>query len=86
MDEEKQITTFVEYVWDCYSPQSGLYTIKGLEKRHIKDAFFIYIYRMLKGYPEHYTWGDGDSVDRERVADIILEQPQFTIQWHKERE
>ena len=25
----------------------------------------------------YYTWGDGDSLDRERVRDIILEQPQF---------
>ena len=27
---------------------------------------------------EYYTWGEGDSLDRERVRDIILEQPQFT--------
>ena len=26
----------------------------------------------------HWTWGDGDSLDRERVRDIILEQPQFS--------
>ena len=24
-------------------------------------------------------WGEGDSLDRERVRDIILEQPQFSI-------
>ena len=22
----------------------------------------------------HYTWGDGDSLDRERVRDILLEE------------
>ena len=26
----------------------------------------------------YYTWGEGDSLDRERVRDIILEQPQFS--------
>ena len=25
-----------------------------------------------------YSWGDGDSLDRERVRDIILESPQFS--------
>ena len=24
-------------------------------------------------------WGGGDTIDRERVRDIILEQPQFTF-------
>ena len=24
-----------------------------------------------------YSWGGGDSLDRERVRDIILDQPQF---------
>ena len=26
----------------------------------------------------NYTWGYGDSLDRERVRDIILELPQFS--------
>ena len=30
-------------------------------------------------YYNHYSWGDGDSLDRERVRDIILEKPQFTF-------
>ena len=25
-----------------------------------------------------YSWGGGDTLDRERVRDIILEQPQFS--------
>ena len=73
---------FVEYVWSFYGNEDPLYPIKGLEKEHILDAFYIYEDRILKGDLEyvHYSWGDGDSLDRERVRDIILEQPQFTLQ------
>ena len=37
--------------------------------------------RIEKGDLEyvHYSWGGGDSLDRERVRDIILEQPQFSF-------
>ena len=73
---------FVDYVWSFYNPIDGLYPILNLEKEHIFDAFYIYEDRILKGDLEyvHYSWGDGDSLDRERVRDIILEQPQFTQQ------
>ena len=73
------LTEFVDYVWSFYNPTNGLYPIQNLEKAHILDAFYIYEDRILKGDLEyvHYEWGDGDSLDRERVRDIILEQPQF---------
>ena len=73
---------FVDYVWSFYGNEDPLYPIKGLEKEHILDAFYIYEDRILKGDLEYvnYSWGDGDSLDRERVRDIILEQPQF-IGW-----
>ena len=76
----ESINEFADYVWEFYSPNSDLYPIKGLEKRHIWDAYFTYKDRILKGDLEyvHYEWGDGDSLDRERVRDIILEQPQFS--------
>ena len=72
---------FVDYVWSFYGNEDPLYPIKGLEKEHILDAFYIYEDRILKGDLEyaHYSWGGGDSLDRERVRDIILENPQFTL-------
>ena len=75
------LTEFVDYVWSFYGNEDPLYPIKGLEKEHILDAFYIYEDRILKGDLEyvHYSWGGGDSLDRERVRDIILEQPQFTL-------
>ena len=73
---------FVDYVWSFYAPHSELYPIKGLTKKDIFDAFYVYKHRLLKASNDinnNYTWGYGDSLDRERVRDIILEEPQFTF-------
>ena len=70
---------FVDYVWSFYNPQSELYPIKGLTKKDIFDAFNVYVNRIENDNNEYYSWGDGDSLDRERVRDIILESPQFTF-------
>ena len=72
---------FVDYVWSFYAPNSDLYPIKGLTKKDIFDGFYVYKHRLLKAANvpnNNYTWGYGDSLDRERVRDIILELPQFT--------
>ena len=70
---------FVDYVWAFYNPQSELYPIKGLTKKDILEASWLYL--QMCAYPSQpeYSWGDGDSLDRERVRDIILEEPQFTF-------
>ena len=79
------LETFIEladYVWDFYAPNSDLYPIKGLTKKDIFDGFYVYKHRLLKAANvpnNNYTWGYGDSLDRERVRDIILENPQFTL-------
>ena len=80
-------TEFADYVWDFYSPKSDLYPIQGLTIEDVFQAIYTYKQRLLKvsynnpeyiaAYGERYTWGYGDSLDRERVRDIILEQPQF---------
>ena len=71
---------FVDYVWSFYGEHDDtLYPIHGLTKNDIRDAFDIYVERIEKGDLEyvHYSWGGGDSLDRERVRDIILENPKF---------
>ena len=81
MPNVQELIDFVEYVWLFYGEHTDtLYPIKGLHKSDIYEAFFTYNDRILKGDLEyvHYEWGDGDSLDRERVRDIILEQPQFS--------
>ena len=71
------LTEFVDYVWSFYGEHDDtLYPIFGLTKKDIVDAYNIYIERIEKGDLEyaHYSWGDGDSLDRERVRDILLEE------------
>jgi len=72
---------FADYVWSFYSPKSDLYPIKSLTIEDVFHAIEIYIERIEKGDLEyvHWTWCYGDSLDRERVRDIILEKPQFTF-------
>ena len=70
---------FVDYVWAFYNPQSELYPIKGLTKKDILEASWLYL--QMCAYPSQpeYSWGDGDSLDRENVRDILLKSPQFTF-------
>ena len=81
----QSLQEFVNYVWDFYKPHSDLYPIKGLVKQDIYDALNVYQDRILEAESNNgrwfnvsYSWGGGDSLDRERVRDIILEQPQFS--------
>ena len=66
------VQEFVDYVWSFYNPQSDLYPIKGLTKKDIFDAFNVYVSRIESNNNALYSWGDGDSLDRERVRDIYL--------------
>ena len=76
-------TEFADYVWDFYSPKSDLYPMKDLTMENVFAAIYEYKQRLLKvsynnpeyvkAYGQNYTWGYGDSLDRERVRDIILE-------------
>ena len=69
---------FVDYVWSFYGEHDDtLYPIFGLTKKDIVDAIYEY-WRQIEKYPTVLTWGYGDSLDRERVRDIILEQPKFS--------
>ena len=73
---------FVDYVWDFYNPQSDLYPIKGLTKEDIFAAFKVYQSRLFNAYFSNnlrYSWGGGDSLDRERVRDILIEDFHFTL-------
>ena len=79
------LNEFVDYVWSFYGEHSDtIYPIKGLTKQDILDALNVYQDRIIEAecnngrrFYVSYSWGGGDSLDRERVRDIILEQPQF---------
>ena len=70
---------FIDYVWSFYNQQSQLNPIKGLTKKDILEASWLYL--QMCAYPSQpeYSWGDGDTLDRENVRDILLKSPQFTF-------
>ena len=59
---------FRAYVRSFYGPK-GIYDM-GATDAQIADATVAYVERLLVSETE--TWGDGDSVDRERVRDILI--------------
>lgn len=64
----REVLTFVEYIDSFYNPTSGVYPIEGASVAVITKAIQTY----LDALNDDYTWGEGDSVDRERVREIIL--------------
>ena len=70
---KESLNEFIDYVWSFYGADDALYPIKGITKKMVFDAFNIYIERLKKNN-SLWTWGYGDSLDRERVRDIILEK------------
>ena len=67
IDIEK--SNFISYVDSFYNVNSGLWPIKGLTLKMIINA----VNKYMNSCDENITWGGGDSLDRERVRDIILE-------------
>ena len=67
IDIEK--SNFISYVDIFYNVKSGIYPIKGLTLKMI----IIAVNKYMNSCDENITWGGGDSLDRERVRDIILE-------------
>ena len=84
----ERFTDLADYVWDFYAPKNGLYPIKGLTMEDVYAAIYEYKQRLLKvsynnpsyvkAFGKNYTWGYNDSLDRERVRDILLENPQLS--------
>ena len=87
-------TNFVEYVDSFYGVNDPLYPLvkdgKPLSKVDILGAtekylsLCAYYEKQDKNWTSDYkvmVWGDGDSLDRERVRDILLNEFGYT---HKE--
>lgn len=60
---------FIAYVDSFYNPKDGIYPIKGMTDTMILNA----VKKYTASLNDDVTWGGGDSIDRERVRDIILE-------------
>ena len=69
------LSDFLAYVDSFYNEKNGLYPIKCMTNSMVIKATQKY----LETQSENYTWGDGDSLDRERVRDIILTDNGLTL-------
>ena len=92
---ENSQSQFVNYVLDFYG-KSGIYPLADpiinnefVERDDVLKAFEKYktllnasiqLQKELE-IENRYTWGDGDSLDRERVRDILLQN--YNFQWTK---
>ena len=61
---------FIAYVDSFYNEKDGVYPIKGMTNSMVIKGVQTYITQISES--ESLEWGDGDSLDRERVRDIIL--------------
>jgi len=69
------LVDFLAYVDSFYNPKNGIYPIEGLKN----DMIFTATLKYVSSQTEDYTWGGGDSLDRERVRDIILADNGLTL-------
>jgi len=92
---ENSQSQFINYVLDFYG-KGGIYPLadpviynKFVERDDVLKAFEKYK-TLLDNAKQleketkteiHYSWGDGDSLDRERVRDILLQK--YNFQWTK---
>ena len=69
---------FIAYVDSFYNEKSGIYPIKGMTNQMVITAVQKYI-TQLGERTDAASWGGGDSLDRERVRDIILVDNGLTL-------
>ena len=65
---------FLDYCESFYSPSHPdvLYPIDGLTREELALATLNYLDLCEEG--THVTWGGGDSLDRERVRNFVIER------------
>ena len=61
---------FLDYVMSFYGDADELYPIDGLTREEVALATLNYLDLCAVG--DTVNWGDGDSLDRERVRDLII--------------
>ena len=73
------LVEFTDYVYSFYGdkkealyPLFNVETDKQVDKQDILSATYDYLHEVNKRNDEYFTWGDGDSLDRERVRDILV--------------
>ena len=82
-DLNNELSNFISYVDSFYGQNDPVYPMKSivgdlpLDKSAILDATYEYLSTISKRKSDTYTWGGGDSLDRERVRDILTHDYNF---------
>ena len=66
------LTEFVDYVYSFYGDKKDALYPMGVTKSDILGATYDYLHAVNQVNDDKFTWGDGDSLDRERVRDILV--------------
>ena len=66
-----EFTKFRNYVLSFYA-YDGLYPVEGLNVEVVERAIVKYI-EICSSPAQPESWGNGDSIDRERVRDLIID-------------
>ena len=66
------IEEFIDYIFSFYNVVDGIYPVYGCTKLKIEVAIHEY-WRRIQEDSSIMEWGYGDSLDRERVRDIMFE-------------
>ena len=73
------LVEFTDYVNDFYGdvddvlyPMNHMKTGKRVSKVDILGAIYDYLHEINTRNSDVFRWGDGDSLDRERVRDILV--------------
>ena len=84
-DLNRELSDFIDDVISFYGDVDPVYPMRKvigdapLNKSDILDATYDYLSTISKRNSETYTWGEGDSLDRERVRDILLQNYDFYL-------
>ena len=60
---------FLDYCMSFYGDDDALYPIEGLTREELALATLNYLDLCAS---TDIAWGDGDSLDRERVRDLVI--------------
>ena len=64
---------FLDYVMSFYGDDDALYPIDNLTREEVALATLNYL-DLVAASNGTINWGDGDSLDRERVRDFIINE------------
>ena len=82
-DLNRELSDFIDYVLSFYGEVDPVYPMRKvigdapLNKTDVLIATHQYLATITKRNHESFTWGGGDSLDRERVRDILTHDYNF---------